>query len=178
MSEPKAVEQLNGRYRRLKAELVSARAQQPLPIGIIDRLVAEISEAERAIAAIAAQRIATFANDVAKASPDEVPAGVSTSAPGDVRPAARSSSVPRTRLLPSERACLKRRAISCGDDLGALHDKVLANVPQTASRGTLALSRWSVDILRRRGPRLPGARVCRGNNGSSPALRSGYLYPS
>ena len=50
------IEQLHGRYRRLKEELARAYSQRPWPVGQIDRLTAEIAAAEREIAATHAPR--------------------------------------------------------------------------------------------------------------------------
>ncbi len=46
------IEQLSGRYRRLKDELAAAYAEQPWPTGRIDRLAQEIAETEQAIAGV------------------------------------------------------------------------------------------------------------------------------
>lgn len=46
------LEQLSGRYRRLKDELSAVYDQQPWPTGRIDRLAHEMAEAEQAIAAL------------------------------------------------------------------------------------------------------------------------------
>lgn len=46
------LEQLSGRYRRLKDELSAVYDQQPWPEGRIDRLAQEIAETEQAIAAL------------------------------------------------------------------------------------------------------------------------------
>ena len=46
------LEQLSGRYRRLKDELAALHGQQPAPEGRIERLTEEIAETERAIAAL------------------------------------------------------------------------------------------------------------------------------
>jgi hypothetical protein len=46
------LEQLTGRYRRLKEELALARGQQPWPTGRIDRLTQEIAATEQAIASM------------------------------------------------------------------------------------------------------------------------------
>ncbi|MEO6896460.1 MAG: hypothetical protein ABI218_07435 [Caldimonas sp.] len=43
------LEQLTGRYRRLKGELAAAYGVQPWPAGRIDRLAQEIAEAEQAL---------------------------------------------------------------------------------------------------------------------------------
>ena len=45
------LEQLTGRYHRLKDELAVAYGQQPWPAGRIDRLAQEIAEAEKALVA-------------------------------------------------------------------------------------------------------------------------------
>ncbi len=47
------LDQMNGRFQRLKDELAHAYAQEPWPTGRIDRLIEEISATELAIAAIA-----------------------------------------------------------------------------------------------------------------------------
>lgn len=48
------LEQLTGRYRRLKDELAIAYGQQPWPAGRIDRLAQEIAATEQAIAVLSA----------------------------------------------------------------------------------------------------------------------------
>ena len=78
------LDQLNGRFQRLKDELAHAYAQEPWPTGRIDRLIEEISAAELAIAAVASRAPAT-------AGPSAVPTSKSTS---------RTPSVPRNRLTP------------------------------------------------------------------------------
>ncbi len=45
------LEQLTGRYRRLKAELAVAYGEEPWPAGRIDRLAQEIAAAEKALVA-------------------------------------------------------------------------------------------------------------------------------
>ncbi len=49
------LEQLSGRYRRLKDELSAVYVQQPWPAGRIDRLALEIAQTEQAIAALDAK---------------------------------------------------------------------------------------------------------------------------
>jgi hypothetical protein len=46
------LDQLTGRYRRLKQELAAAYAEEPWPTGRIDRLALDIAATERAIAAL------------------------------------------------------------------------------------------------------------------------------
>lgn len=80
------LDQLNGRYRRLKDELARAHAQEPWPTGQIDRLIEEISAAKLAIAAIGPRALATADSSTVPTS-----AGKSTT---------RTPSVPRNRLTP------------------------------------------------------------------------------
>jgi len=80
------LDQLNGRYQRLKDELARAYAQEPWPTGQIDRLIGEISTAELAIEAIGPQALAT-----GEASTVPTSAGKSTT---------RTPLVSRNRLTP------------------------------------------------------------------------------
>ena len=52
------LEQLTGRYRRLKDELASAYGEQPWPTGRIDRLAQDISKTEREMTAVGAPTLA------------------------------------------------------------------------------------------------------------------------
>ena len=79
------LEQLTGRYRRLKEELALAHGEQPWPTGRIDRLTQELAATEQAIASMQAKA------ELSTAAAAEVSAG---------KPAARTSSVVRNRLTP------------------------------------------------------------------------------
>jgi hypothetical protein len=94
------LDQLTGRYRRLKDELAAAYAQAPWPTGRIDRLASEIAETEREIAALGAQLPAATGTS---------PAGTAAESPSTVEPvpspviakaAPRTPNVARNKLTP------------------------------------------------------------------------------
>jgi hypothetical protein len=78
------LEQLTGRYRRLKEELALAHGEQPWPTGRIDRLAQELAATEQAIVSM-------------QAKAELLPAAAQASAG---KPVARTSPVVRNRLTP------------------------------------------------------------------------------
>lgn len=90
------LDQLTGRYERLKAELASAYAQDPWPTGRIDRLTEEISAAELAIAAMGSQAQTVTSRDIA----DSLSADASAATTSAGKPTTRRPAVARTRLTP------------------------------------------------------------------------------
>ena len=94
------LDQLNGRYLRLKDELASAYAQQPFPAGRIDRLAEEIAQTELEIVAVEAQTSAASADVATGNLPAGIPAPAPTAAPAAGKPISRTPSVERNRLTP------------------------------------------------------------------------------
>ncbi len=94
------LDQLNGRYLRLKDELASAYAQQPWPTGRIDRLAEEIAQTERAIAAIEASTPQESADESGADLAKEISSPAPTASPSVGKPASRTPSVARNRLTP------------------------------------------------------------------------------
>ena len=92
------LDQLNGRYQRLKDELASAYAQQPWPTGRIDRLAEEIAQTELAIALIEAPTSAASTDGSIANLADQISAP--SPSPAAAKPTARTPSVPRNRLTP------------------------------------------------------------------------------
>jgi hypothetical protein len=92
------LDQLTGRYRRLKDELAAAYAQAPWPAGRIDRLAYEISATEREIAALGLP--AAAADSPAGALTDSPPAVEPAPAPVVTKAAPRTPTVTRNRLTP------------------------------------------------------------------------------
>jgi len=90
------VEQLTGRYRRLKEELAEAYGEQPWPAGRIDRLAQEIADTERAIAGYASAGSALAGDATASdAAPDHAP-----TAPAAASARVKAITVPRNPLTP------------------------------------------------------------------------------
>lgn len=94
------LEQLTGRYRRLKEELARAYSQQPWPTGRIDRLAQEISETELAIAALPAESPVGSEASASEAEPEEEVLLMPTAPTHVAKTAGRTPSVARNRLTP------------------------------------------------------------------------------
>ena len=94
------LDQLTGRYRRLKDELAAAYAQATWPTGRIDRLASEISETEREIAALGAQIPVTTTQAPAVIVAESAPAVETAPSTIVAKAAPRTSTVARNRLTP------------------------------------------------------------------------------
>jgi hypothetical protein len=94
------LDQLTGRYRRLKDELAAAYAQAPWPTGRIDRLAAEISVTEREIAALGALLPAPTAESTVGTVSESPSAVERVPSPVVAKAAPRTLTVARNKLTP------------------------------------------------------------------------------